>query len=897
MPIKVVNMIPKSLSDETNQDSEPNLAVNPSNPMQMVGTAFTPNPSGGASAPIYFSSDGGNTWALNAIVPGATTGFPTGDITMKFGGTSNVLYGGILRADNLDLNILRTSNYTSSAQMTVLVDRSNEDQPWVQAATVPAEVVTLDTTNSGWRTSWDQIVVGDFLGNGQDQVLLYDQAAGQADVVGFDGTGKTNLDTTNSGWRTSWNQIVAGDFLGNGRDQVLLYDRAAGQADVVGFDNTGKTNLDTTNSGWRTSWDVIVAGNFLGNGRQQVLLYDRAAGQADVVGFDSTGKTNLDTTDSGWRTSWDQIVVGDFLGNGRDQVLLYDHAAGQADLVGFDGTGNTNLDTTNSGWRTSWNLIVVGNFLGNGRQQVLLYDSAAGQADVVGFDSTGTANLDTTNGGWRTSWNPIVAGGFLGSNPQQILLYDRAVGQSDVVGFNNTGSTNLDTTNSGWRTSWDLIVVGNFIGNSLQQILLYDRTAGQADVVGFLGTGNPDRVYVGNNDFNTSPKTATVDQSLNAASAAPPAGFGPITLESTSPAGGQDAPSIRPTIHPGGTIYIAFMRWTSSGTLKSTDVIVRRDDNWGQGGTPYTAIGTGGNGVTVASTTVPWENTSFLGQERVGSHLSIAVDPNNSSVVYIAWSDFPGGVAPYTIHLRKSTDGGITWSADLRAIANGINPAIAINSQSYVGFLYQTLTNSGTTWETHIEISENGFTTAPTPTVLATVPSNTPAVTFHPYLGDYIYLTAVGTTFYGVFCANNIPDNSHFPNGVTYQRNANFTTHTLLGVDNATPVAVSIDPFFFSVTELVIPIFPVHPITPVLPIHPIVPVLPIHPIVPVLPLHPIAPVHPITPVLPVHPIVPVLPIHPIAPIHPILPVSPILAPMDPGVVHQPEPERPKKPKK
>src|SRR5580704_16336317 len=138
MPISVVNMIPRSLSGETNQDSEPNLAVNPNNPSQMVGTAFTPNPSGGVLAPIYVSSNGGTTWTLNPIVPGATAGFPTGDITMKFGGTSNVLYGGILRADTLALNILRTASYTSATPMTILVSRGSEDQPWVQATTATA---------------------------------------------------------------------------------------------------------------------------------------------------------------------------------------------------------------------------------------------------------------------------------------------------------------------------------------------------------------------------------------------------------------------------------------------------------------------------------------------------------------------------------------------------------------------------------------------------------------------------------------------------------------------------------------------------------------------------------------------------------------------------------------
>ena len=33
------------------------------------------------------------------------------------------------------------------------------------------------------------------------------------------------------------------------------------------------------------------------------------------------------------------------------------------------------------------------------------------------------------------------------------------------------------------------------------------------------------------------------------------------------------------------------------------------------------------------------------------------------------------------------------------------------------------------------------------------------------------------------------------------QRNANFATRTLLNVDNQTPVAISIDPFFFRVVN------------------------------------------------------------------------------------------------
>src|SRR5437762_8543346 len=94
----VINMIPKSLSGEEHQDSEPTIAVNPANPLQIAASAFTPDPSEGPRAPIYVSADGGQTWTLNSIVPSTVAdGSATADITVAFGSSSNVLYAGIIR--------------------------------------------------------------------------------------------------------------------------------------------------------------------------------------------------------------------------------------------------------------------------------------------------------------------------------------------------------------------------------------------------------------------------------------------------------------------------------------------------------------------------------------------------------------------------------------------------------------------------------------------------------------------------------------------------------------------------------------------------------------------------------------------------------------------------------
>jgi hypothetical protein len=97
--IKVVNMIPATLSGETNQDSEPNLAVNPRAPANIAGSAFT----SGAGvcrrelAPIFVSTDEGDSWAWNCIVPSDASGM-TSDITVRFAKDSDNLYAGIYAA-------------------------------------------------------------------------------------------------------------------------------------------------------------------------------------------------------------------------------------------------------------------------------------------------------------------------------------------------------------------------------------------------------------------------------------------------------------------------------------------------------------------------------------------------------------------------------------------------------------------------------------------------------------------------------------------------------------------------------------------------------------------------------------------------------------------------------
>jgi hypothetical protein len=264
-------------------------------------------------------------------------------------------------------------------------------------------------------------------------------------------------------------------------------------------------------------------------------------------------------------------------------------------------------------------------------------------------------------------------------------------------------------------------------------------------------------------------------------------------------------PAIRPAVAPDGTVYAAFFHCISqNGSIDTSDVVVVRDDTWGTGTAPFTALVDPGDNVAgmrvVTSVSIPFINGPALGNNRIGSTLSLAVHPSNSNIVYVGWADRAGNGDIQTIHVRCSTNRGVTWSStDLLTVANATNLALAIGSNGTVGALYQQVTGTGTnqTWVTTLVQTTNAFSTSQS-TILSSAPVTAPAS--QPYLGDYIHLLAVGLEFRGVFPANNTPNLANFPQGVIYQRQVNFSTTTLL--NGGASVNPSIDPFFFAVPML-----------------------------------------------------------------------------------------------
>jgi hypothetical protein len=357
------------------------------------------------------------------------------------------------------------------------------------------------------------------------------------------------------------------------------------------------------------------------------------------------------------------------------------------------------------------------------------------------------------------------------------------------------------------QTRLQILRTSNFLSMTTMPVLVdrlgVDQPWVVAGTVQVSPSQNADRVYVGNNDFGASAgHTATVDLSLDAAQTPAPGGFAAHRVERGATLG-QDGPPVRLALHPDGTVYAVHQRWTgATGTTITMDVVVTRDDQWGTGANPFSSLieaGSGSVGQRVLSDrTVVWD--ARMGQERLGADSAIAVDPTNSDVVWVAWGDRPGGPShSWTLHVRRSTDRGQTWSDDLRTVRRGKNPCLAVNADGALGFLCQQLIGRGTSrrWMTEFEVTADGWASPVEPVVLHRALAAHPAPTFLPYLGDYARVVSVGRDFYGVFSGSNHPDKTNFPNDVMYQRNVDWDAHSLLDLDGTTPVPDSIDPFFF----------------------------------------------------------------------------------------------------
>jgi hypothetical protein len=192
---------------------------------------------------------------------------------------------------------------------------------WLMNKGVPTTSVNLPTVDPSWHIAG----VGDFLGNGQSD-LVWERTDGEHLIWILDAgvpQYAINLPTVGGGWHV----VGAGDFDNDGQADLVWENSVTGEREIWLMKNgtpTTAIQLMTVDP----SWHIAGVGDFLGNG-QADLVWENSVNGGRVIWLmnngTSTAAINLLTVDPSWHIAG----TGNFLGTGQAGLVWENTGNGQ----------------------------------------------------------------------------------------------------------------------------------------------------------------------------------------------------------------------------------------------------------------------------------------------------------------------------------------------------------------------------------------------------------------------------------------------------------------------------------------------------------------------------------------------------------------------------------------
>ncbi|MFZ5760345.1 MAG: FG-GAP repeat domain-containing protein [Thermodesulfobacteriota bacterium] len=301
-----------------------------------------------------------------------------------------------------------------------------------------------------WSTTsqvWERMVVGDFNGDGHDDVARRNAATGWWDVALSDGVGSFGTAQNWGRWqvdsRFTWLDVMTGDFNGDGFDDIVGRRSDNGKwtallSDGISFKASQIGSFSTT-----SQWPAVRSADCTGDGSDDIigLQIDPKTGGAVwwVIAY-STGRNSFQSAKWGtWPAgaAMVDVIAGDFNGDGMADISARNSSTGNifvsltenygVDLAQFRFAPQLNWGKWSVG--TAWSDTLAGDFNADGMADLFTRDSAG---KVMVALSTGIAFVTTQWEKWDATCTTVRQGDYNGDGRDDIAALDSSTWQWKV---------------------------------------------------------------------------------------------------------------------------------------------------------------------------------------------------------------------------------------------------------------------------------------------------------------------------------------------------------------------------------------------------------------------------------------------------------------------------------
>ena len=308
-----------------------------------------------------------------------------------------------------------------------LAARSQQSGLWSIAASDGRQFLPRQVMWHNGATRWEQTRVGDFTGDGMDDLAGFDRATGQWWVAA---PGGNTLPARPFGRWSNQRELIdvfAGDFNGDGIADLAGRDPKTGRWHVALSDGNAFHGAEWGRFEKDRPWKFVQVGDFNGDGKADIAAWNAATGEW-VVAL-SKGQ-NFDVQKWGqWRTSadWRIVVAGDFNGDGKTDLAGFDAQTGTWTMSLSSGAELVNHQAGRSPTDVDWQNVRTGDFNGDGRTDIVVRASTTGEflvgisdGEHFAFQRFGDATKFNSN---------FVVGDFDGDGRDDIAERDASSGE------------------------------------------------------------------------------------------------------------------------------------------------------------------------------------------------------------------------------------------------------------------------------------------------------------------------------------------------------------------------------------------------------------------------------------------------------------------------------------